>query len=137
MPFLISRKFQKGHRFFIKYFFNKPDLSGAADASKGPAFLLLKKGTSPEQSKNPEGRNHYEPRFKKGTGIEPLRRKKKVYPERRRYATPPTQTERKICSRSEKCIGCPFPATGFICWGKEDDCLRTRYMKLQNKENQK
>ena len=63
--------------------------------------------------------------------------KKRITPERRRYATPPKETERKICSRSELCIGCPFPASGFICWGSGEDCLRSRYMKLQNREESK
>ncbi|MBR1972461.1 MAG: hypothetical protein IKA16_03395 [Oscillospiraceae bacterium] len=75
--------------------------------------------------------------MKKGTGIAPSCCKKKYYPERRRYATPPKETERKVCSRSELCIGCPFPASGFICWGSGGDCLRSRYMKMQNREEPK
>ena len=84
-----------------------------------------------------EGRQENGTVIKKGTGIAPSCCKKKYYPERRRYATPPKETERKVCSRSELCIGCPFPTSGFICWGSGDDCLRSRYMKLQNREESK
>ena len=75
--------------------------------------------------------------IKKGTGIAPSCCKKRITPERRRHAAPPKETERKVCSRSELCIGCPFPASGFICWGSGEDCLRSRYMKLQNREEPK
>lgn len=50
-----------------------------------------------------------------------------------RPADPPQQSEKKVCSKSEACKGCPFPASGFICWGEDGDCMRTRIDKL--KEN--
>ena len=56
-------------------------------------------------------------------------------PENRRFANPPQQDDKPICSRSETCIGCPFPSSGFICWGENGDCMRTRIDKL--KENEK
>ena len=33
-----------------------------------------------------------------------------------------------------RCEGCPYPAHGFLCWGGEDDCMRTRVKKLNEKE---
>jgi len=57
--------------------------------------------------------------------------------EYRRYVTPPQETEQRVCTISEKCKGCPFPSSGFICWGADGDCLRTRFEKLKNdKENE-
>ena len=56
-------------------------------------------------------------------------------PETRRSTSPPQQNEKKVCSKSEACKGCPFPASGFICWGEDGDCMRTRIDKL--KENEK
>ena len=54
--------------------------------------------------------------------------------EYRRYANSPEFEEQNVCSISEKCKGCPFPSTGFICWGSDGECLRTRFEKLQRKE---
>ena len=47
-------------------------------------------------------------------------------PEYRRCTAPTGCSEIAVCRRSERCIGCPFPATGFICWGNDDDCMKTR-----------
>ena len=51
--------------------------------------------------------------------------------EQRCYSRPPEMTEAPVCTRSEKCEGCPFPATGFICWGTDGDCMRTRFDRLK------
>ena len=52
----------------------------------------------------------------------------------RRYVSPPPKTEERVCTISEKCKGCQFPSSGFICWGSDGECLRTRFEKLQQKE---
>lgn len=59
-------------------------------------------------------------------------------PEYRRCTAPPGRNETAVCRRSERCVGCPFPATGFICWGNDDDCMKTRIEKFtQEKQNWK
>lgn len=35
-----------------------------------------------------------------------------------------------VCSRFERCKGCPYPAHGFRCWSSGDDCLRERMSKI-------
>ena len=39
-----------------------------------------------------------------------------------------------VCRQFSRCEGCPYPAHGFLCWGGEDDCMRTRVKKLNEKE---
>ena len=40
------------------------------------------------------------------------------------YAPEPEQ--KPVCRQFSRCEGCPYPAHGFLCWGGEDDCMRTR-----------
>ena len=54
-------------------------------------------------------------------------------PENRRFANPPKEEDKRVCRRSEDCNGCPFPASGFICWSDNGECMRTRFEKM--KEN--
>ena len=56
-------------------------------------------------------------------------------PEYRKFANPLHQDDMLVCSRSETCIGCPFPSSGFICWGESGDCMRTRFDKLKEQKN--
>ena len=56
-------------------------------------------------------------------------------PEKRSCANPRKQEEKPVCRRTEECIGCPFPSSGFICWSDNGECMRTRIEKL--KENGK
>jgi len=56
--------------------------------------------------------------------------------EYRRCYVPPPPLEPGVCTRSENCEGCPYPGSGFICWGEDGDCMRTRMEKLQNKEEE-
>ena len=71
---------------------------------------------------------------KKDSELGPNRIECKVGIEYRRYVNPPSPSEERVCTISEKCKGCPFPASGFICWGSDGECLRTRFEKLQRKE---
>ena len=48
------------------------------------------------------------------------------------YAPEPEQ--KPVCRQFSRCEGCPYPAHGFLCWGGEDDCMRTRVKKLNEKE---
>ena len=58
-------------------------------------------------------------------------------PEYRSYTGPPAQTEKPVCTVSPLCEGCPFPGHGFLCQGGDGECMRTRLMKLSDKEEPK
>ena len=47
---------------------------------------------------------------------------------------PREETEPSVCRRSERCKGCPHARHGFICWHREETCLRTRMNKLNRLE---
>ncbi|WP_204884733.1 hypothetical protein [Pseudoflavonifractor phocaeensis] len=50
------------------------------------------------------------------------------------YAPEPEQ--KPVCRQFSRCEGCPYPSHGFLCWGSEDDCMRTRMKKLNEKETE-
>lgn len=55
----------------------------------------------------------------------------------RAMATPtclPAPPQKPVCRQFSRCEGCPYPAHGFLCWGSEEDCMRTRVKKLNEKE---
>ena len=58
-------------------------------------------------------------------------------PEYRSHTGPPAQTEKPVCTASQLCEGCPFPGHGFLCRGEDRKCMRTRLMKLSEKEEPK
>ena len=58
-------------------------------------------------------------------------------PEYRSHTGPPAQTEKPVCTASQLCEGCPFPGHGFLCRGEDGECMRTRLMKLSEKEETK
>ena len=70
---------------------------------------------------------------KKGAGQFMARPRWWYGPDYRRSVKPPKQEEKAVCTRSEACKDCPFPASGFVCWGNGDECMRTRLEKM--KEN--
>ena len=46
----------------------------------------------------------------------------------------PAQTEKPVCTAYPLCEGCPFPGHGFLCQGGDGECMRTRLMKLSDRE---
>lgn len=60
--------------------------------------------------------------------------RQKYGPEYRRNYVLPPPPEPAVCTRSEKCEGCPYPGSGFICWGEGGDCMRTRMEKIQERK---
>lgn len=36
----------------------------------------------------------------------------------------------------DRCVGCPYPAHGFVCWG-EDNCLRTEMARIMERDRWK
>lgn len=59
---------------------------------------------------------------------------RRTRPEYRTHTGPPAQTEKPVCTESPLCEGCPFPGHGFLCQGGDGECMRTRMMKLSEKE---
>ena len=57
-------------------------------------------------------------------------------PEYRSHTGPPARTEKPVCMASLLCEGCPFPGHGFLCRGEDGECMRTRLMKLSEKEEE-
>ena len=62
---------------------------------------------------------------------------KRTRPEYRSHTGPPAQSEKPVCTVSPLCEGCPFPGHGFLCRGEDGECMRTRLMKLSEKEDTK
>ena len=61
----------------------------------------------------------------------------RTVPEYRDHTGPPGFAEKPICRASPLCEGCPFPSHGFLCQGGDGECMRTRFMKLSEKEKTK
>ena len=40
-----------------------------------------------------------------------------------------------VCSHSPDCKDCPYPRHGFLCWGADGTCLRTRMNKINGLES--
>ena len=55
----------------------------------------------------------------------------------RRYSPGTSQAKHEVpvCTKFEKCKGCPYPTHGFVCWGNEESCLRTAFKKIIEKED--
>lgn len=45
----------------------------------------------------------------------------------------PEPGEAPACTRYKRCLGCPYPGHGFICWGSDEECLWTLMSKLSRK----
>ena len=39
-----------------------------------------------------------------------------------------------VCSHSPDCKDCPYPGHGFLCWGADGTCLRSRMNEINKKE---
>ncbi len=59
----------------------------------------------------------------------------RTVPEYRSHTGPPGFAEKPVCTETPLCEGCPFPSHGFLCQGGDGECMRTRLMKLSEKEN--
>lgn len=38
------------------------------------------------------------------------------------------------CTLFERCDGCPYPRHGFLCWGADGTCLRSRMNEINEKK---
>ena len=45
----------------------------------------------------------------------------------------PMPPEPVLCTESERCRGCPYPAHGVICWHRGGGCLRTDMEKIERR----
>ena len=39
-----------------------------------------------------------------------------------------------VCSHSPDCKDCPYPRHGFLCWGVDGTCLRSRMNEINEKK---
>ncbi len=39
-----------------------------------------------------------------------------------------------VCRRSPECKDCPYPRHGFLCWGADGTCLRSRMNEINEKK---
>ena len=58
----------------------------------------------------------------------------RTVPEYRSHTGPTGFAEKPVCMETPLCEGCPFPSLGFLCQGGDGECMRTRLMKLSEKE---
>ena len=129
------RRFQKGHYLFSKEFrFMKSRRSGSV-ALRFPALFAFPDDASIRGIREEGRRNLNGQCLKKGAGAlnAPARRKARM--EQRRFSNPPQSGQTAVCTRSELCVGCQFPAPGFICWGADGECMKTRINKMKETPN--
>ena len=153
----ISKRALNVCRVFRKLSFqNSRDFWGA-EASRIPAFFIFKKGAGcqpPISGRSPvSGRTAFFVFSHNYSVPEKGRRRKwrskvknpnqastksnRTRPEYRSHTGPSAQTEKPVCTASQLCEGCPFPGHGFLCRGEDGECMRTRLMKLSEKEETK
>ena len=56
-----------------------------------------------------------------------------IAPEFRRNSRPASESEYEAkmkCSLFDWCKGCPYPRHGFVCWGRDGQCMREIMKKL-------
>ena len=58
----------------------------------------------------------------------------RTVPEYRSHTGPPGFAEKPVFTETPLCEGCPFPSHGFLCQGGDGECMRTRLMKLSDRE---
>ena len=160
-PFWFRTEFQKGHCFCYCVFrklsyVNQPGFLGRG-SPKNPGFFVLKKGAGcqpPIPGRSPVSgrtaffvfshnysvpekvcRRKWRSKVKNPNQANP--KSNRTRPEYRSHTGPPAQTEKPVCTASPLCEGCPFPGHGFLCQGEDGECMRTRLMKLSEKEKTK
>ena len=160
-PFWFRTEFQKGNSFLESsqkiIICESAGISVARKRYKNPGFFFFKKGadfsapfSQPFSFFREDGYFSFQnqlPASEKGR-----RRKwrlivknpnngsskiKRIRPEYRSHTGPPARTEKPVCTASPLCEGCPFPGHGFLCQGVDGECMRTRLMKLSEKEDTK
>ncbi len=47
-----------------------------------------------------------------------------------------TVIERAIWKISPRCDGCPYPGHGFVCWGADGSCIRSRIAEINQIEKE-
>ena len=52
-------------------------------------------------------------------------------PQAPQYAPEPSPPP--VCTRFDRCVGCPYPRHGYICWHSDGSCLRTNMERINKK----
>ena len=42
------------------------------------------------------------------------------------------EQEEVVCKESDRCIGCPYPNHGFVCWGSDGSCMRSTIARIND-----
>lgn len=51
---------------------------------------------------------------------------------------PPLPTPEPVaCDKFERCVDCPYPHHGAVCWNNDGSCLRTEISEIYQKERKK
>lgn len=45
-------------------------------------------------------------------------------------ASPPAKHSLPLPEDTARCVGCPYPSVGFICWSTDGSCMRTDVEKI-------
>ena len=108
--------------------FQHPFLSRSPQTGRTAFFIFLEQYPVPEKGRRRKWRLIVKNPNNGSSKI------KRTRPEYRSHTGPPAQTEKPVCTASPQCEGCPFPGHGFLCQGRDGECMRTRLMKLSEKE---
>ena len=161
-PFWFRAVFQKGHSFLYRVFrklsyVNFAGIFVAQQRHKNPGFFFFKKGADLSapfsqpfsffredgffvflaQYPAPQKGRRRKWRLQLKNPNKASSKPNRTRPEYRSHTGPPAQTEKPVCTTSPLCEGCPFPGHGFLCRGEDGECMRTRLMKLSEKEETK
>lgn len=42
------------------------------------------------------------------------------------------EQEEVVCKESDRCLGCPYPNHGFVCWGSDGSCMRSTIARIND-----
>ena len=48
---------------------------------------------------------------------------------------PPEPEPNPLCTHAPDCQDCPYPRHGFLCWGSDGSCLRSKMNEIIGKED--
>ncbi len=46
---------------------------------------------------------------------------------------PPAKHSLPLPEDTSRCVGCPYPGVGFICWSPDGSCMRTDVEKISRR----
>jgi hypothetical protein len=46
---------------------------------------------------------------------------------------PPKKYTVPLPEDTARCVGCPYPGVGFVCWGTDGSCMRTEVERISRR----